>query len=71
MTKASDSPNKMTAREYAALHMKVPESGTDWLDSMIQAARELDAEAFQAKLQEKPAAKKTTKKEPELRDQKD
>lgn len=52
MTKPSDSPNKMTAREYAALHMKVPQSGTDWLDEMIGAARELDADAFEAKLKE-------------------
>lgn len=52
MTKASDSASRLTAKEYASLHMKVPQSGTEWLDSMIQAARELDSEQFQAKLRE-------------------
>jgi hypothetical protein len=26
----------LTAREYAAIHLKVPESGTVWLDEMIR-----------------------------------
>lgn len=25
----------MTLRQYAAIHLKVPDSGTDWLDEMI------------------------------------
>jgi hypothetical protein len=26
----------MTLRQYAAIHLKVPDSGTDWLDEMIK-----------------------------------
>jgi hypothetical protein len=26
----------MTLRQYAAIHLKVPDSGTDWLDDMIR-----------------------------------
>lgn len=26
----------MTLRQYAAIHLKVPDSGTDWLDDMIK-----------------------------------
>lgn len=52
MTKASDSPNKMTAKEHAAMTLKVPTSGTDWLDEMIRQARQLDSEQFAAKLAE-------------------
>jgi hypothetical protein len=26
----------MTLRQYAAIHLKVPDSGTDWLDAMIR-----------------------------------
>jgi hypothetical protein len=26
----------MTLRQYAAIHLKVPNSGTDWLDEMIK-----------------------------------
>lgn len=33
----------MTLRQYAAIEMRVPESGTDWLDDMIRRARKLDA----------------------------
>jgi len=29
----------MRLQEYAAIHLKVPESGTPWLDEMIQKAR--------------------------------
>lgn len=78
MTKASDSPNKMTAREAAAVQLKVPNSGCAWLDEMIKEARDLDAEQFQAKLKEPTVSyqqaagrAKRPKKEPELRDQKD
>lgn len=38
-------PNQgMTLREYAAIHLKVPNSGTDWLDKMIEEANKLDRE---------------------------
>lgn len=32
----------MTLRQYAAIHLRVPESGEEWLDAMIQAARLMD-----------------------------
>lgn len=32
----------LTAREYAAIHLRFPKSGTDWLDSMILSALHLD-----------------------------
>jgi hypothetical protein len=31
-----DPYNGMTLRQYAAIHLKVPNSGTDWLDDMIR-----------------------------------
>lgn len=65
MTKASDSPNKFTAKEAAAMQLKVPESGTEWLDRMVIEARRLDAEQFQAKLQENTAPAKTPKSKPQ------
>lgn len=33
----------MTMRQYAAIHLRVPNSGTGWLDDMIAEAREMDA----------------------------
>ena len=33
----------MTMRQYAAIHLRVPNSGADWLDDMIAEAREMDA----------------------------
>lgn len=33
----------MTMRQYAAIKLKVPDSGTDWLDEMIAKSRRLDA----------------------------
>ena len=33
---------KMSLRAYAAIHLRVPDSGIDWLDEMIRKARELD-----------------------------
>jgi hypothetical protein len=36
--------NGMTLRQYAAIHLKVPNSGTDWLDEMIEEANKLDRE---------------------------
>jgi hypothetical protein len=32
----------MTLRQYAAIKLKVPDSGTDWLDDMIRKANEID-----------------------------
>lgn len=32
----------LTAREYAAIALRVPESGSPWLDEMITKSRELD-----------------------------
>lgn len=34
----------MSLRQYAATHLKVPNSGTDWLDEMIEEANKLDRE---------------------------
>jgi hypothetical protein len=46
---AHDGHNGMTLREYAAIQLKVPDSGTDWLDAMIRTAQrnELAARAMQ------------------------
>lgn len=40
----------MTLRQYAAIKLRVPNSGTDWLDAMIVEAKrdELAAKAMQA-----------------------
>lgn len=38
MAKSSESANKLTQREYAAIHLAVPSSGTEWLDEMIRKA---------------------------------
>ena len=35
---------KMSLRVYAAIQLRVPESGLDWLDKMIGRSRELDAQ---------------------------
>lgn len=32
----------MSLREYAAIHLRVPDSGNGWLDKMIKRSRELD-----------------------------
>lgn len=56
-TKSTDSASRLTAREYACLHARVPESGTAWLDRIIQAARDLDAEQFKAKVEKKQGPK--------------
>lgn len=34
----------MTLRQYAAIKLKVPDSGIDWLDDMIEEANRLDRE---------------------------
>lgn len=33
----------LTAAEHAAIALKVPNSGTDWLDAMIRESRRMDA----------------------------
>jgi len=42
----------MTLRQYAAIHLRVPKSGTEWLDKMIRKARrdELAGKAMQGML---------------------
>lgn len=32
----------LTAKQYAAIHLRVPNSGTDWLDEMIRQANHRD-----------------------------
>lgn len=45
----------MSLRQYAAIHLRVPNSGTDWLDAMIVEAKrdELAAKAMQSYLLDK------------------
>ena len=45
----------MTLRQYAAIKLRVPNSGTDWLDAMIVEAKrdELAAKAMQSYLLDK------------------
>ena len=40
----------LTPRVYAAIHLRIPDSGIDWLDKMIAKAerRDLAAQVFQA-----------------------
>jgi len=33
----------LTARQYAAIHLRVPDSGEDWMDKMIRTSRLADA----------------------------
>jgi hypothetical protein len=33
---------QMSLRTYAAIHLRVPDSGIEWLDRMIQQSRRLD-----------------------------
>lgn len=42
----------MTLRQYAAIHLRVPNSGTDWLDEMIVSSvrQELAAKAMSGQL---------------------
>jgi hypothetical protein len=37
--------DKMSLQAYAAIHLRVPDSGIDWLDRMIRRSRELDQHA--------------------------
>jgi hypothetical protein len=32
----------MSLRAYAAIHLRVPDSGIEWLDEMIRQSRDLD-----------------------------
>lgn len=36
----------MSLREYAAIKLRVPDSGTDWLDAMIERSRMMDFAQF-------------------------
>lgn len=49
----SVSKGGMTLREYAAIKLKVPDSGTPWLDEMIEKSRrdDLAARAMQAQIE--------------------
>ena len=38
----SNSNSGMSLREYAAITLRVPSSGIDWLDDMIREARRMD-----------------------------
>jgi len=35
-------PEGMSLRAYAAIHLRVPDSGIEWLDRMIRQARKFD-----------------------------
>jgi len=37
----------MSLRQYAAIHLQVPDSGIDWLDKMIKESRKLNKEQNQ------------------------
>jgi hypothetical protein len=38
----------MSLRAYAAIHLRVPDSGIDWLDEMIRRSRDLDTRSEDA-----------------------
>lgn len=38
--KPQESANNLTAQAYAAIHLRVPDSGADWLDQMIRKSRD-------------------------------
>lgn len=38
----------LTLRAYAAIQLRLPESGIDWLDRMIERSRTLDRQAAKA-----------------------
>lgn len=52
----SGTQNGMTLRQYAAIKLKVPESGTDWLDELITESLrdDLAAKAMQGMLSDLP-----------------
>ena len=35
--------DSMSLRAYAAIHLRVPDSGIEWLDEMIRQSRDLDS----------------------------
>jgi hypothetical protein len=35
-------PDGMSLRAYAAIHLRIPDSGIEWLDRMIRQARKFD-----------------------------
>ena len=37
-----DETERMSLRTYAAIQLRVPDSGIDWLDKMIERSRKLD-----------------------------
>ncbi len=37
-----DENERMSLRTYAAIQLRVPDSGIDWLDKMIERSRKLD-----------------------------
>jgi hypothetical protein len=55
MSKPSESAGKLTQREYAAIHLAVPESGTEWLDDLIKKSPHCKTPATK-----KPVSKKET-----------
>lgn len=55
MSKPSESAGKLTQREYAAIHLAVPESGTEWLDELIKKSPHCKKPA-----PKKPVSKKET-----------
>ncbi|MCC6366262.1 MAG: hypothetical protein IT165_22310 [Bryobacterales bacterium] len=38
-------PEPLSLRAYAAIQLRVPDSGIDWLDRMIERSRKLDRRA--------------------------
>lgn len=60
--KPSESAGALTAGEYAAIHLRVPESGTPWIDEMVRKSRDLDTPAEEAKPApaKKPSSSKVT-----------
>lgn len=44
-TKVGESQGTLKAVEYAAIHLRVPCSGSAWLDAMIAESRKLDLAA--------------------------
>jgi hypothetical protein len=41
-TRMNGQEEGMSLRQYAAIKLRVPDSGTDWLDDMIHEANKLD-----------------------------
>jgi hypothetical protein len=45
----SSIPESLSPLAYAAIHLRVPESGVEWLDAMIRRSRKLDHKPFNRK----------------------